>query len=130
MLCICGNSRTKDSGVSFHCFPSKRTNLERRAVWLRSLLLPSLGCFFQEVGALIPLRSSHQCKSGIVCLSKGSQRSAPGISAGDSVTSTSASAIRAIAHMEIDVSRERFGLFTRVKAPRVWPGLKFSPGLG
>ena len=39
------------------------------------------------------------------------------------------SAIRAIVHTEIDVSHELFGLFTRVKALRVWPDLKFSPGL-
>ena len=45
--------------------------------------------FLQEVGTLMPLRSSYERKSGTVCLSKGSERSAPGISAGESVTSIS-----------------------------------------
>ena len=46
-------------------------------------------CFLQEVRTLMPLQSSHQCKAGAVCLSKGLERSAPGISAGESVTSIS-----------------------------------------
>ena len=50
-------------------------------------------CFLQEVGTLMPLQSSHQRKSDTVCLSKGSEISAPGISAGESVTSTSSVAI-------------------------------------
>ena len=32
VCCVCGNSRVKDPGVSFHRFPA---NAERRAVWLR-----------------------------------------------------------------------------------------------
>ena len=45
--------------------------------------------FLQVVGTLMPLQSSYECKSGAVCLSKGSERSAPGISAGETVASTS-----------------------------------------
>ena len=41
--------------------------------------------FLQEVGALMALQSSHQRKLNTVCLSKGSESSAPGISAGESV---------------------------------------------
>ena len=33
--CVCGNSRSKDPGVSFHRFPNKRIHPERRAVWLQ-----------------------------------------------------------------------------------------------
>ena len=32
--CVCGNTRSKDPGVSFHRFPSQRVNPDRRAVWL------------------------------------------------------------------------------------------------
>ena len=32
VYCMCGNSRVKDLGVSFHRFPA---NAEKRAVWLR-----------------------------------------------------------------------------------------------
>ena len=45
--------------------------------------------FLQEEGTLMPLQSSYERKSGTVCLSKGSERSAPGISAGESVASIS-----------------------------------------
>lgn len=31
---MCGNTRGKDPGVSFHHFPSERKNPERREVWL------------------------------------------------------------------------------------------------
>ena len=41
----------------------------------------------------MPLQSSYQRKSDTVCLSKGSESSAPGISAGESVTSTPSVAI-------------------------------------
>ena len=44
--------------------------------------------FFQEVGTLMPLQSSHQRKSQILCFSKGSVRFAPGISSGKSVISS------------------------------------------
>ena len=33
--CVCGNSRSKDPGVSFHRFPNQRMHPERRAVWLQ-----------------------------------------------------------------------------------------------
>ena len=33
--CVCGNSRSKDPGVSFHRFPNQRMYPERRAVWLQ-----------------------------------------------------------------------------------------------
>ena len=61
-------------------------------VTLEQYLSISFG-FLQEVGALMPLQSSHQRKSDMVCLSKGSESSAPGISAGKSVTPTPSVAI-------------------------------------
>ena len=61
-------------------------------VTLEQYLSISFG-FLQEVGGLMPLQSSHQRKSDTVCLSKGSESSAPGISAGESVTSTPSVAI-------------------------------------
>ena len=33
--CVCGNSRSKDPGVSFHRFPNQQMHPERIAVWLQ-----------------------------------------------------------------------------------------------
>ena len=69
--------------------------------------------------------NSRVCLRHFPAMTLGKQFASP-IKKGERVSD---SAFRTIAHTEIDVSRERFGLFTRVKALRVWPGLKFSLGL-
>ena len=34
VLCVCGNSRTKDTHVEVHRFPNAKMNPERKALWL------------------------------------------------------------------------------------------------
>ena len=75
------------------------------------------------------MREEHITTNSRVCLRhfpSGDVLKSPAMTLGKQFASpikkgerASDSAIRAIAHTEIDVSRERFGLFTRVKALRV-----------
>ena len=112
--CVCDNSRTKDPGLSFHRFPNERMNLERRAVWLREFGMREEHITTNSRDCLRHFPSGDVLKSPAMTL--GNQFASP-IKKGEGRASDSAN--RAIAHTEIDVSRERFGLFTRVKALRV-----------
>ena len=73
------------------CVPGEESTLVHYASTVSELRTVPFNKFYflQEVGTLMPLQSSYERKSGAVCLSKGSERSAPGISAGKSVTSIS-----------------------------------------
>ena len=95
----------------FTAFPTSECIQGEESTLVQSVILQqylSISFYFlQEVGTLMPLQSSYERNSGAVCLSKGSERSAPGISAGESVTSTSSVEIS----NKVAVSRERYGRF-------------------
>ena len=95
-----GNTRIKDSSVTFHGIPKE---MERRVQWLKVFDIREevikestlVGCcHFSDGGCskepsitlgkrfASPLQSNHQRKAAAVCFVYGSARTAPGISSG------------------------------------------------